>query len=181
MSPVISGGGTGGGGAISGVSITGTAAAGFVPLASSASAGTWSYPSLTTAQASITSPVTIVTAGTFVDGPSITIVAGTWLIAWKILFQVIVTTSQSYAFTGRLWDGTTVYDEGETSFPNAIASLGWSTTYASTHIVTLGAGATLKISGTTNHSSSSAQLSSDPPDSSGATHTATTITGVRLA
>ncbi len=43
--PIISGGGSGGtGGAISGVTITGTAAAGNVPIASSSSAGTWAVP-----------------------------------------------------------------------------------------------------------------------------------------
>lgn len=41
--PIISGGSSAGG-AISGVTVTGTAAAGQVPVASSASAGTWSYP-----------------------------------------------------------------------------------------------------------------------------------------
>jgi hypothetical protein len=36
--------GGGGGGALSGVTVTGTAASGQVPVASSASAGSWSYP-----------------------------------------------------------------------------------------------------------------------------------------
>lgn len=42
MSPVVSGGG--GGGAISGVTVSGTAASGQVPVASSSSAGAWGYP-----------------------------------------------------------------------------------------------------------------------------------------
>lgn len=40
--PIISGSGSGG--AISGVTVTGTAASGQVPVASSATAGTWKYP-----------------------------------------------------------------------------------------------------------------------------------------
>lgn len=41
--PIISGG-TGGGGTLSGVTVTGTAASGQVPVASSSSAGAWKYP-----------------------------------------------------------------------------------------------------------------------------------------
>lgn len=43
MSPIVSGGG-GASGVISGVTVTGTAASGDVPVASSSSAGTWSLP-----------------------------------------------------------------------------------------------------------------------------------------
>lgn len=61
--PFISGGGGGAGGAISGVTVTGTASAGQVPVASSSSAGQWGFTSgyeigydqITAASTSITS------------------------------------------------------------------------------------------------------------------------------
>lgn len=42
--PIIISGGGGGSGKVSGVTVTGTAASGQVPVASSASAGAWAYP-----------------------------------------------------------------------------------------------------------------------------------------
>jgi hypothetical protein len=51
----------GGGGAISGVTVTGTGAAGKVPVASSAAAGTWAFPpGFEIGYAQITAPVAVV-------------------------------------------------------------------------------------------------------------------------
>jgi hypothetical protein len=58
--PIISGSSASGSGAISGVTVTGTAASGQVPVASSSSAGAWGYPpGFEIGYDQITAPVTI--------------------------------------------------------------------------------------------------------------------------
>jgi hypothetical protein len=72
--PLISGSSGGGGGAISGVTVTGTAVSGEVPVASSASAGAWAFqPGFEIGYTQITSSVNVVStteaAGTTIFSP----------------------------------------------------------------------------------------------------------------
>lgn len=71
--PIVSGGGTSG--ALSGVTVTGTAASGQVPVASSSSAGAWAYPpGFEISYTAITSPVNVVSTtestGTAIISPA---------------------------------------------------------------------------------------------------------------
>lgn len=138
---------------------------------------------LTTVDATMAGNVTIVSANTFVDGPSASFAAGTWLVIWKALVQVIIATAQGYFFTGKLWDGTTIYDEFESDTPGvaAVSQNGHIFELNGQAVIVLGSSATLKISCAATTGSSSAQILRDVPDNSGSSHTATRLSGVRVA
>ncbi len=137
---------------------------------------------LTTVDAVLGGDVTIVSSNTFVDGPSGSFVAGVWLIVWKLQLVPIVTTSQQYFWTAKLWDGTTVYDEAEISFGGYASANqnGWPTQLKGQALITLGSTTTLKVSAAEGHGSSSSKIARDVPDNSATSHKATRLTGVKI-
>lgn len=135
----------------------------------------------TTVDATLSGDVTMINANTFYDGPSASMVAGTWMIWWKTVVQVIVSTSQSYWWTTKLWDGTTVYDEAEdTTGATAANQSGFSYELSGFALVTLSGTVTMKISTAPGRGSSSSKMMRDPVDNSGASHTATRLTGLKI-
>ncbi len=135
---------------------------------------------LTTFDVTLGADVTIVSANTFVDGPSHSTPAGVYLVTWKALVKPVVTTSQSYWWTGKLWDGTTIYDEQEVTAPAAQNYNGWSFPVAGFAVITLGSTLTLKISVAAGQGSSASKISRDTVDNSGTSHTATRLTGIKI-
>lgn len=110
------------------------------------------------------SDVTIVNANTFYDGPSGSFAAGTWLIAWKIVLSPIVSTGQSYEWTAKLWDGTTVHDEtGLTANEGSGNVSGEQYFLSGCAIVTLGSTTTLKVSAACNRGSSGSKICKEVP------------------
>lgn len=136
---------------------------------------------ISSVDATLSGDVTIVNANTFYDGPSASLVAGTWLIVWKVLFQVLVTTAQTEFFTAKLWDGTTIYDEMEVgddhsaNLQNAMYPVG------GLALVTLASTKTMKVSGASVRGSSGGKLARDVSDNSGTSHTATRMTAIKIA
>jgi len=139
---------------------------------------------LATVDAVLGANVTIVNSSTFYDGPSASFAAGTWLINWKILFNITGVTSQTYEFVGRLWDGSTIYDEAQSDGPGNFAAnqSAWSFPVSGFAIVTLGATATLKISGGSIRGASAVQMLRDVTTGmAGNSHTATRLSGIKVA
>lgn len=127
---------------------------------------------------------TIVNANTYQDatGCSQSCAAGTWLFWWKIQFSVIVTTSQGYQFTGKLWDGASgVYDESEIDSPVAGNYNGASWHTGGFALVVLGSTTTVKISGACNRGSSASKVARNAPTNSPTSNAATRLTGMRIA
>lgn len=120
--------------------------------------------------------VTMTNASQWYDGPSGNFVAGTWFIVWKILFKTAVTT-QTEAYSGRLWDGSVVYDETGAGFPSLAANN--NIMCQGQALVTLAAVTTLKISG--NAARAGQILAADVQDNSATTHTASRLTGLKIA
>jgi hypothetical protein len=139
---------------------------------------------LTTADATLSGDVTIVTANTFYDGPSASFAAGTWFICWTMLVVPIVGTAQNYFWTVKLWDGTTIYDEGEVTtgaYSPAVNQNGWLHTISGQAVVVLGSTTSLKLSATEGHGPSASKMLRDVTDNPGNSHTATRLCGVKVA
>jgi hypothetical protein len=132
--------------------------------------------------ATMAAAVTMVNANTFYDGPSAVFPPGQWLIFWKTNVQVILTTSQSYWWTGKLWDGSTVYDEQEVTTGNVTANFsGWNFGITGFAVVTLAVATTLKISIAPGRGSSTSQINVNVTDNSPSTKTATRLSGIKIA
>lgn len=144
--------------------------------------GSTSGGSLTTVDATIAGDVTLVNANAFVDGPSASFATGTWLIVWKVSLEVIVATAQSYWWTAKLWDGTTTYDEVETGLIGISANQSGSVYPANGHaVVVLGSTTTLKVSVAPGRGSSASSIKRDAVDNPANSHTATRLSGVKVA
>jgi len=107
----ISNGGGGGGGVISGVTVTGTAASGQVPVASSSSAGSWSYPpGYEIGYDQITAPVTVTSTTEATPTTIITCAAHTFdggAVMLEVYFpEVTIQTAASFTRVN-LWEGAT--------------------------------------------------------------------------
>lgn len=131
---------------------------------------------ITTADAELANDVTMTNANQFYDGPSVLLAAGTWLMTWKIAILTAGAT-QSESYTGKLWDGTTVYDESEMG--NSSIATGYIITVSGFAIVVLASPDTLKISAASGRGSQ--VMKRDVPDNSASTHTATRLSGIRVA
>lgn len=129
----------------------------------------------------LAAPVTMVNSAQFYDAVSISCAAGTWFVSWQMCFQDIVTTAQSNAYTGRLWDGTTTYSEAEIDSASAINAQGFAWSVAGSALIVLAVTTTLKISGANSHGSSAGQINSDPVSNSSGAHVATQMTGLKVA
>lgn len=136
---------------------------------------------LTQSEATLGGNVTMVNANTFYDGPSLSLAAATWLILWKALITVNSSGSQTYAFSVKLWDGTTIYDEMEVDAPIAANLSGWNFPVSGFAVAVLGSPATLKISAAGIRASSASQISRDINTNSGTSHTATRLDAIRIA
>lgn len=133
--------------------------------------------------ATLAADVTMVNTGTFYDGPSLTLDPGVWLVLWKAYVVVLVTTSQSYWWNGKLWDGgSNIYDEQENDgFGDTPANQsGFGINFSSHALVTLTARTTVKISIQPARGSSASKITRDVP-SPGSTQTATRITAIKVA
>ena len=138
---------------------------------------------LTTVDSVLGADVTMVSATTFYDGPSGSFAAGTWLVLAQTMVKVTVTTSQTYAWQGKLWDGTNIYSE---SFENSRAAgnmQNWAfhlnTMVA---VVTLGGTTTLKTSVQCNRGSSASAIArTETGLFAGGLNVGSRITGYRLA
>lgn len=118
--PIIGGGQSSGGGAISGVTVTGTAASGQVPVASSAAAGVWAYPpGFEINYTQITAPVNVVSTteatGTTIISPGALTFDGTAVLVQ--CFTPVVTPNTTTA-TVRvcLFEGATQITRLSTTF-----------------------------------------------------------------
>lgn len=136
---------------------------------------------LTSADAVLGGDVTMVNANTFYDGPSASLAAGTWLLVWKVNIEVIVATAQSYWWTGKLWDGTTVYDESEITLGGqSISQNGWTFQVTGFSIAVLGSPATIKISVAPGRGSSSSKILRDVVDNPATSHKASRLSGIKI-
>ncbi len=131
----------------------------------------------TTVDATLSGNVTMTTGGTFYDGPSGSFVAGTWLIWYKMHFQTVGTAS--HEFSCKLWDGSTIYDETEQDMESAVTQAGYGLTANGHALVTLGGTTTLKISATDIRNGQI--MLRDLDNAGGGSHTATRLTGVKIA
>jgi hypothetical protein len=109
-------GGGGGSGAISGVTVTGTGAAGKVPVASSAAAGTWSFPpGFEINYTQITAPVNIVSTteatGTTILSPGALTFDGTAVICEFFGNLSLPTAAASNLLVVSLFEGATQITE----------------------------------------------------------------------
>lgn len=172
--PIISGGG--GGGGLGNVTLTGTPASGFVPQATGATTAVWQYPALTTVDTTLAANVAL-TSGAYTDGASASFAAGTWLVVYKCTCQLSGTSEEEY--TARLWDGTTVYDESQNDATAATGTAGDVVEVSGSAVVTLGSTTTLKVSVRADHASQT--LLRDVPNGSASSHTATRLSGLRIA
>lgn len=138
---------------------------------------------LTSVDAHLSGDVTITSANTFFDGPSASFAAGTWFITWMLNVQVAVATAQSYWWTGKLWDGTTAYDESEITLanPSGLNFSGSMMILTGFAIVTLGGTTTLKASAASGQGSSATVIKRNAPDNSPATNQASRLVGLKIA
>lgn len=129
---------------------------------------------LSNTNASLAADVTMTTAGTFYDGPSVSLAAGTWLVLWKALFTH---TGAQIEFAGKLWDGTTVYDEAHDDVDPAGTST-YHNSLSGHAIVTLTAQTTVKIS--VSADTNGQTLKRNAVFGSATSHTPTRISAVRI-
>lgn len=109
--PIISGQ-SGGSGAISGVTVSGTAAAGQVPVATTAIAGSWKYPpgfeiNYTQATASVTVASTTEATGTTILSPGAIVFDGTPVLLHFFCMRVNTNTVLGNGVTLSLFEGAT--------------------------------------------------------------------------
>lgn len=117
------------------------------------------WHALTTVDGILGGDVTMVNATTFYDGPSGSFGAGTWLVMAQTMIKVTATTSQTYGWLGKLWDGTTVYSEAFEGARTAANYTNWAfhlNTMCA--IITLGSTTTLKVSVECNRGSSASAI-----------------------
>ena len=146
MSPIVTGGGGGSGGAISGVTVTGTAASGQVPVASSSSAGAWSYPpgfeiSFTAITATITVSSTTESAGTSVVAPGAIVFDGTPVLmhlyapsgASNTGGNLIICLFEGATQLGRIWE----FGDAAINFGGAVNAFQRFTPTAASHTYTI--------------------------------------------
>lgn len=152
-----------------------SAGAGAFPAWAAASGG-----SLTSFDSTLAANVTMTTNGTYYDGPNSGVLAtGTWLVWWKALLESAGATA-SHQYQGKLWDGTTVYDEQEMDMMGAVAGFGIS--LSGFAVVVLGSTATLKISVTSSNASQVLVRDTSTLSGLGAnSHTPTRISGLKIA
>lgn len=131
--------------------------------------------SLSSVDAVLSADVTMTTALTYYDGPSASFAAGTWFIVWKV--SVTAPSAAAQAYTARLWDGTTVYDESEEDIANP--GSGGETCWGGVAVVVLGSTATLKISATSARNTTI--MKRDVIQASASSHSATRLSGVKIA
>lgn len=136
------------------------------------------WHALTTVDATLGGDVAMATGGTFYDGPSGSFAAGTWLIWYKAIFAS-GTTGQTNDFAVKLWDGTTVYDESSNGVLVNVSSGTIPVEVSGFAVVTLGSTATLKISGTAIRAN--ATMKRDTATGSASSHTATRLSGIKIA
>lgn len=134
--------------------------------------------SLTTVDATLSGTVTMTNANQLYDGPSASFTAGTWLVTWKI--AVLTAGTNTHQIAGRLWDGSTIYDESQTDMASIAAN--FIISVIGTAIVTLGGTATLKLSASDIRASSVMQRDVNAiAGGAGSNHTATRMVGVKIA
>lgn len=143
-------------------------------------AGVGSGATISTIDSPLGANVTMVNANTFYDGPSASYAAGTWLVVWKVTVEPIVGTSQSYAWTAKLWDGTTVYDETPFNYTNQANMQNEQNHIAGAAVVTLGGTTTLKVSVACNRGSSGSQIAKNIVTNGATSNHASTITGYKV-
>lgn len=124
---------------------------------------------------------TIVNTATFYDGVSESFAAGTWLVGGTLTVGVIVSTSQNYVWSWRLWDGTNIFMEGEFG-PTTTGNLNgqFYSLPVGVMIVTLGSTTTLKISVSCIRGSSASAIKRNIGLNSGTSNKATQITGYKV-
>ena len=132
--------------------------------------------SLTTVDAHLTADVPL-TSGAYVDGTSASFAAGTWLIVYKCVCAL--SGAQEEEYTARLWDGTTIYDESQNDVQTTAPSAGDVCEVTGLAVVVLAATTTLKVSVRADHASQ--VLKQDVTAGSGSSHTATRLSGVKVA
>ena len=130
---------------------------------------------LTTAQNAISGDQAIGAANTFVDGPSVSLVAGTWFIVGHLLVAQSAVTTR---VTGRLWDGTTIYDEAESEPTGSSGTDVLQLAFCA--IVTLVSTTTLKLSAAVVNLGTSPAIKANPVDNSGASNRASQIVAVKV-
>lgn len=148
-----------------------------MPINSGGGGGTSQYPALTTVDATLAANVPL-SSGAYTDGASAVFAVGTWLIVYKCLSQLGGTTGAE-EYTARLWDGTTVYDESQNDSTAVTGTVGESIEVTGFAIVVLAAQATLKVSVRADHTSQT--LLREVTAGSATSHTATRLSGVRIA
>lgn len=126
--------------------------------------------------------VTIVNANQFYDGPNTgSLGAGTYVVTWKVAVQPIVTTSQNYAFTAKMWDGSTTYDETPFNIVSSGNYSGEQWFLAGVAKVTLGGAATLKVSVTCNRGSSATQIARNIVSNGATSNHASVIVALKIS
>lgn len=138
-------------------------------------------PTIVTESTAASGDTTIVNTATFYDGVSESFLAGTYLVGGTLTVGVIVTTSQNYVWSWRLWDGTNIFMEGEFG-PTPTGNLNgqYFSLPVGTMIVVLGSTTTLKISVSCNRGSSASAIKRNIGLNTGTSNKATQITGYKV-
>lgn len=136
-------------------------------------------PIMTTVVGVLAADVAMPLANTAYDGPSVALTAGKWALAGSVtIANTAPVKATIHKATSKLWDGTTVYDSGESSTYSVI--VGDVTFVRLTHIavVTLAAAATIKI--TCFNTSTACAIKRDPVDNSPGAHNASQLLAVKI-
>ncbi len=116
------------------------------------------------------------TADVYANGPSGSFVAGTWYISWRLL--LLTGGADTQALTGKLWDGAAaIYDENELETASVPGSS--NLTLAGFAVVVLGSTTTITASMKTVRSG--ANIQRDIDYGSASAHTASRISGIKIA
>lgn len=116
--------------------------------------------------------VAMASANTYYDATSLSLVAGTYLVMGQI---ELASVSANNSFTGRIWDGTTKYSEGQI-FISLATLYGQIILHT---IITLASTTTIKLSAQSINSSDTMYI--NPGNGSGASGTATRLTALKIA
>jgi len=124
-----------------------------------------------------TSDTTLTSANTYGDATYLSLAAGTWLITGNVTIES--TNNNAQRITYKLWDGTTVYQAGESSSNAMGANTKGYVSIPISSLVVLGSTTTIKISIASTLNSS--VIKATPADNnSGTTNKATSIRAVRI-
>lgn len=157
---------------------TGTPTVGQIPVVTAASplALGWTSPTAPI-DAVLGADVAMTNSNQFYDGPSASFAAGTWMVWYKAIIRPSA-ASNTHDYTVRLWDGTNIYDETDNSTP-AAATVTTGVEVFGVAVVVLASTTTLKVSAADIRTGCT--LARDVFNNSGASHTATRLSAVKIA